>query len=357
MSVPARYNDGVTAQVRMVTAELWPGQLVFKEQVSDAPVAAWKLDDIQILDEIKPGQPVRLTSSKNPASRLTLADDAFIQSIEAALPAEAKTAARQIPSWTQVFTYIVLVLAGVWGIYLAAPVALQVATNALPLSWEVKLGDKFINGFKKSVEANDKRDFCTGNRGNDVLDGLVDRLAQHADSPFKFRVYVTNHKQVNAFAAPGGHIILFIGLIHKAKSPDEVAAVLAHEMAHIIKRHSANAIIRQQGLSFVFDLLLGDGLFSTIGQTFTALSYGRDLERDADAVGLELLEKENISVKGFQTFFAQLAEDHKNVEDLFKYLSTHPTSASRAALVSKHSNTGKPAMTAEEWTAVRFMCP
>jgi len=352
-----RFNDGRTSNVFPVTLKISDQNLEVTDENSGKPIVSWRLEDMQVLDEIKPNQPVRFSSSQNPDSRLTLSDAQTIQNLVHALPDQAKSSLRQTPSWGQVIAYVALVVAGLWGLYIGGPVILEVAANAIPISWEQKLGDKFIKQFEKIVGLNGGPSFCVEHPGNVALDRLAARLTAQVDSPFKFRIYVAKRKHVNAFAAPGGHIVIFDGLLQKADSADEVAGVIAHEIGHIVKRHSVNAMLRGYGVSYVFDLVFGsDGLASSAGQLSTSLSYGRDAEREADAVGLAILEKANISSDGFQNFFKRLSKKNNNLPGIVKYLSTHPTPQSRAALAVPSDKSRKPAMNDQEWIDLKNVC-
>lgn len=358
MPVKCRYNDGITAEVRIVRIQLSDGFLNIADDISGAPIDAWKIDDIQLLDEVKPDQPVRISSSEHSSSRVTLTDGEFIRTLTQALPTGTKSSMRQIPSWYQVIAYMVLVAVAAWGLYVAAPIALQAVANAIPLSWDQKLGDNFMRQFEKNVIAtNENISMCNEGPGYVALTKLVDRLTVHARSPFQSRIYIINMKQVNALAAPGGHIVIFDGLIQEAQSPDEIAGVIAHEIGHIVKRHSTTAILREYGTSFIFDLIFGgEGIFSSIGQLLSSLSYSRGAEREADAVGLRLLDKANISARGFQDFFQRLDSKQKNIPGFTKYMSTHPPSDLRAAEANKFFREGKPSLSHKDWTSLKFAC-
>ena len=80
------------------------------------------------------------------------------------------------------------------------------------------------------------------------LDAIVARLAAATPTPRTIRAFVVDRKQVNAFAAPGGHVVLFRGLIEQAGNPEEVAGVLAHEIQHVAQRHATRALEASTGL-------------------------------------------------------------------------------------------------------------
>ncbi|MCH9681141.1 MAG: M48 family metallopeptidase, partial [Deltaproteobacteria bacterium] len=88
--------------------------------------------------------------------------------------------------------------------------------------------------------------FCNAPAGRAALTSLVQRLAAHADAA-SFKVYVNQQPVVNAFAAPGGHVVLYIPIITAADTPEEVAGVLAHEMGHVVEAHPTQGLVESVG--------------------------------------------------------------------------------------------------------------
>ena len=113
---------------------------------------------------------------------------------------------------------------------------------------------------------------------------------------------------VNAFATPGGQIIMTRGLVQKAGSPDEVAGVLAHEIGHTIELHPEAGLVRAMGLSAAAQLVFAGthGTATNIGLLLTQLRYTRVAEREADGHAVRILKQAGISAKGFGDFFERL---------------------------------------------------
>lgn len=156
--------------------------------------------------------------------------------------------------------------------------------------------------------------------------------AQAPDNPYKFDVSVVRSDVVNAFALPGGYVVVFTGLIQKAESAEEVAGVLGHEISHVLERHGMERIIKQLGFAAVVTILLGDqqglvGLAQQLGMELVTLKFSREQETEADLSGLLLLHNANIAPDGMITFFDRLSERDRHQVELF---STHPMSAWRA---------------------------
>lgn len=146
-------------------------------------------------------------------------------------------------------------------------------------------------------------------------------------SPYPFQWHVVKNPAVNAFAIPGGHIVIFTGLIHAADSTEEIAGVLAHEVQHILQRHTLQAVVNDIGLSALIRLVLGGGNLTNIATQMGALKFGRDQEREADIEGLRLLKEAQISPAGMMRFFERLGQQEGFPSP---WLSTHPDSRERA---------------------------
>ncbi len=166
----------------------------------------------------------------------------------------------------------------------------------------------------------------------DVVQAIEDiggRLSE--GSPYQFHWHVAEDAAVNAFAIPGGHVVVLTGLVRTADSAEEVAGVLAHEIQHVLQRHSLKGMVRQVGWKVVLHLVmgsLGGGILEELVAELGVLKFGRDQESEADQKGVLLLKKAKINPDGMILFFEKLA---KSEGMTFPLLLTHPGSADRAA--------------------------
>ncbi|MCY7389757.1 MAG: M48 family metallopeptidase [Burkholderiales bacterium] len=147
------------------------------------------------------------------------------------------------------------------------------------------------------------------------------------DSRHKFQFFVAEDKTVNAFAMPGGYVVVHTGLLELAETPEEVAGVLAHEVQHIEQRHSLRSIAQSLSLSAVVSVFLGDmrGLAS-LGGDLLQLKFSRDHEIEADREGLKALVAAKINPVGMRDFFAKMAAQSQLNPG---FLVTHPPSEER----------------------------
>jgi predicted Zn-dependent protease len=174
------------------------------------------------------------------------------------------------------------------------------------------------------------------------------RLASHSDRPDKsFTFVVMNQDVVNAFAAPGGVIALYSGLILAADDENEVAGVVAHEIAHVTQQHLYRALEQQKAMTIPMILGMlaiavaggGDGQ-AIAGAVMTgqaaaaqaAINYTRQNEYEADRIGISTLSRAGYDPAGMGEFFEKMARITRAMgEGPSEFLRTHPVSVSRIA--------------------------
>lgn len=175
----------------------------------------------------------------------------------------------------------------------------------------------------------------------DALQAMVDRMSPEAAiEGMDFRVHVVDSKTVNAFALPGGTMVVYTGLIQNAENGEQVAAVLAHEMSHATLRHGLQRIARSMGIWAGVSMLIGDvgglmGAGADLFQMATINSYSRGQETEADVEGIRMLHESGIDPSGMSEFFEVLQHEHGEVPGPLAWISTHPDHASRIANVRK----------------------
>ena len=204
----------------------------------------------------------------------------------------------------------------------------QWAVTRIPVEWEEKLGTVAYR------EALAGKVVVKEGPAVEAVQEMTKRLtATIVDNPYKFEMSLVSHDVVNAFALPGGHVVVFTGLLKKAESGEEVAGVLSHEISHVLERHGVERIVKQLGIVAVAAILFGDqqgliGLAQQLGVELLTLRFSREQETEADLVGLHLLYDARIAPDGMIRFFERLSERDRDHVELF---STHPMSALRAA--------------------------
>lgn len=223
----------------------------------------------------------------------------------------------------------------------------------IPSSVERSLGTAMVGDFGGR--------FCHTKAGDAALKKLTNALDS---KPGDLQVEVAKIDMINAVAMPGGKVILFDGLVKQAKSPDEVAGVLAHEIGHVRKKHVMQALLRQAGLTIVLGGMDGSG--GATVNNLLSMSYSRESENEADAHSIAVLNRANISPVATADFFDQLAqldgsgdERNKGAATVNSYLGSHPLSGDRKKAFEKSLVKGKaykPALSPTEWVELKTMC-
>lgn len=182
----------------------------------------------------------------------------------------------------------------------------------------------------------------------DYLQTLGYRLAaQGPDNRQRFIFFVVKDSTINAFAMPGGVIGVHTGLILSSTSESELASVLAHEIGHVVQRHLARMVAQQQRdawkswAAMAFGLLAARANPQLAGASMQAasagaiqrqLDYTRDHEREADRVGLNILDKAGFDTRAMPNFFEQLQRGTRFYEGgAPSFLRTHPLTTERIA--------------------------
>ena len=253
--------------------------------------------------------------------------------------------ARRTPRSVHWRLVLVLVLVGTFA---AAPRAMaenrlpdlgDAAGEALDRSAEDRLGQAFLRQIRRRLSLVDDPEV------SDYIDGLGQRIAR-ADPERRYRFLVVDAPTVNAFAGPGGVIAVNAGLVVITESESELAAVLAHEIAHVTQRHLAQ-LIERSGLASLATLA---SVFASIviatqnpeagqaaiaataaGAQQSALRFSREKEMEADRTGMALLHQAGFDPRAVPAFFERFQDWQRFTSTPPEFLSSHPVTLSRIA--------------------------
>lgn len=352
----AFYLDGKTAERRSATIRL--GRAGLEATIEGGATIRWPYEEIRQTQGYHAGEPIRLERGGDIPEVLVVPDAAFIASLKATA-AEGTTRFRRTGRhWIGIVVgaavgAIVLGFALYrWGI----PAAAELIAERVPVSWEDRLGAAVVD----RLAPPERR--CRGAAGQQALERLLSRLTAAAPSPYHFRIVVVDEKSVNAFAAPGGHVVVLHGLIDRARTPEELAGVLAHEIQHVLRRHATRAIVQRASTALLVTAAFGDvsGLIAFAAETATTLAYSRAYEEEADAEGLRLLHAAGVDPRGMIGFFETMLAEEVRVPKAVRYLTTHPSAEDRLARLRQLAPAGgappTPVLTDEQWSALRSVC-
>ncbi|MGA6827273.1 M48 family metallopeptidase [Nitrospira sp. NS4] len=252
------------------------------------------------------------------------APDHLSQPFEQAAERVRQVRHRHRVMWGTVGGAIAAVALALW---FGADLLVEMAVSRIPVEWEQKLGEAAYRDFLSHQEV------IKEGPAVKAVEEITQRLAEQVpNNPYKFQVTVVKSDVVNAFALPGGYVVVFTGLMKKAESGEEVAGVLGHELNHVLQRHGLERIVKNMGVMAVVAIIVGDqqgliGLMRQVGVELLTLKFDRAQETEADLTGLQLVYRAKIDPAGMITFFQKLSEKD---DGRLEWLSTHPMSSARA---------------------------
>lgn len=201
------------------------------------------------------------------------------------------------------------------GLVVVAP---EIVARHMPMAWEKKIGQ--IYELPVGAVA------CTDPAAGEALDALVDRLDPAARKE-GLTIQLLDVDEVNAAALPGRRMIVFNGLFDEVEDPDALAGILAHEIAHVRRRHVATAMVRELGLGTVVTLFGGGAVANSSG-SLLSLNFTRGAEAEADGDAIIMLRRAGIDPRKTKLAFDRF----RAIEtDLPAWASSHPPSAARGA--------------------------
>lgn len=171
---------------------------------------------------------------------------------------------------------------------------------------------------------------CTNQAVLDYVDAVMRPLTAQQPPGFAFEITVVEDPSLNAYALPGGFITVNSGLLQRIERSEELAGVLAHEIAHVTLRHGTRRVLTQLGTFAVLGWLFGGTDIHASAQLLAGLvstAYAREQEAEADTEGLRVLVAAHIDPKGMAELFERIAEEQPKLPEL---LSTHPDPGARA---------------------------
>ena len=167
--------------------------------------------------------------------------------------------------------------------------------------------------------------------GTSKLQAFADRL--NLSTSYPIQLTLVNSDIVNAYALPGGQVVIYKGILNKIKTPEALAALLAHESSHVNERHSLRSLLRNAATGIIIAVIFNDatgvsGAVVSNANTLNGLRYSRSLEEEADKKGMDLLFANNVNANGMK----ELMEELKKEGDLpgnLSFLSSHPLTEER----------------------------
>lgn len=347
----AHYHDGRQAVRRSVRIEVSPSHLIVRSP-EGGRITVWSLEQLKVQPRDVPGAPLRLTHPEHPNAVVTVEKPKKIR------PVLRKHGGIDPGGWlrncplyvrSMVWGGLSLAALGVWvGLVVLGSRPLA---RSIPHRWSRWLGDRASRAILS------QHPLCGDTEAKRILDRMKRRLTPPGYPHRRFRVQVLDAPRVNAVAAPGGRIIVFNGLFGYTRTPDEFAGILAHEMAHVIERHPSQHVLRSLGFGVLFGSFTGNlTTAGQIAQVLTQQAFTREDEIRADRLGVNLLNRANVSSKGLVRFLKRLRRTGLHRTGVFGYLSSHPPYETRIEQLRPRVQQADPVLTRTSWDKLKRIC-
>lgn len=323
------YFDGNSSRPHLAQVMLEPGQLRITYQVPNQPVPVtvyWQPQ--QIHKELFADQHlICFRYGDYPAQRLEVSAPAFGDLMQKQY-LQSPVSKRQtvlpvgkIRPWFWMAASILLALVVYFYIWGLPSVADKVA-QVIPQSTDEYLGKQLYQ--QLIGKQKDKKQLTR------YVRGFFRQM--RIQSTYTLRVAVIEESNPNAFALPGGYMILHTGILNHMQQPEELAALLGHEAGHVQNRHTTRALFRSLASYMFISLIFGDvsGITSVVLQNadvLKRLEYSRQLEREADTFGFAVLRQNQINPQGMVLLFKRLKQQEGKLSGTSgpeEFLSTHP---------------------------------
>jgi len=369
--IDAVFFDGQTAQRHRVLVSVSHDGLglIIDQQTGGTPWL-WPLDRLRVLADQAAVTTLTLTlqsnsddeSPRDPA-RLVLANPDLIVWVRSTAPQLTKRDVRR-GTVTKILTRLGLAVASIAVImFVILPRMSDFLANRMPLETEIKFGRAVVSQMERLLGIGKSGDLkCRDPAGEAALNRIASRLMDGQDLNYAISFSVLDHEMVNAFAAPGGQIVILRGLLDTSDTPEEVAAVLAHEIGHVEARDPTRLMLRAAGSAGIVSVVLGDvtggTVIGVIGDQMLQATYTRQAEAAADGFALAMLQAANVDANALADFFDKLS----GLEVGFappEYLSSHPPSTARATRARDFAagqSGATPVLTSAEWNALKAIC-
>lgn len=198
---------------------------------------------------------------------------------------------------------------------------------------EKKLGKLYWDLFSKTEEFVEDEDVLQ------PVDSLLNHLCKANGIEEPIKLHIIQSDEVNAFAFPDRHLVIFTSLITNCQNEMELCGVMAHEIAHIEKGHVMKKLIKEVGLSVLTGVVAGNDGGAVLKETAKLLSstaYDRTLESEADNCAVTYLSKADIDPSPLGDFLYRLSEE-EDLPSFTEWISTHPDSEKRSSMIWEHA--------------------
>jgi len=245
------------------------------------------------------------------------------------LPDIRGTQKRKLKPGAKVALLTLVVIGGIllFNVLLGMLVA-DVGLRLITPEYEKQLGEQMHNSTVPQTLVDERRTAIMQNFANQLQLSEV----------YPVKITVLRSREVNAYAIPGGHIVVYTGLLNQMQHYEELVALLGHEVSHINQRHTTRTILKSLStrlfLILFMDVSQVGGILLLNADRLRSLSYSRSLEQEADEEGLKIMQRNNVDVNGMLDMFNRLKT--ADTTDVPSFLNTHPLTDKRIRYTKAH---------------------
>lgn len=327
--ISGKYFDGLSSKSNIVEVELDYKFLIINGESINT---VWTVNEVKNVD-FSSAKEINLHYGNKPQEGLIISGKENLDKLRIKYPElfNQNVYSRILKgNNTKVFLFSIFVLIAVLLSYLVfiGPFVAEKAVDIVSVEQEVQLGNKMFESMEEMLDLNDEK----SRELNDFYHSLGFK------NIFPVKLYYSNSKDVNAFAIPGGKIVVHKGIIDKMDRWEQLAGLISHEFVHVERRHSLKSLSRNLSTYIVFSVITTDisgitSVFIENALKLNNLSNSRNFEQEADDLGYELLVENDIDPKGILELFDILDSQSKdlseNANKVLKILSTHPLTQDR----------------------------
>ncbi|MBN2227067.1 MAG: M48 family metalloprotease [candidate division Zixibacteria bacterium] len=216
-------------------------------------------------------------------------------------------------------------------------------------------------GQNMDTEVRTQNKIYTDSSWNAYVTRIGNRIVAQCDRrDIDYHFAIIESDQVNAFAAPGGYIYLYTGLLKTMENEAELASVMAHEISHIVARHSIKRLQVAMGVAMLQELVLGESSEAlntavNLGLSLSFAEYSRENEREADSYGVMYMTRAGYNPEAALTMFQKLASMSDGSPNFFERLSlSHPETQERITNTNSQIDSMRPLSSELETNAGRY---
>jgi Zn-dependent protease with chaperone function len=294
----------------------------------------WLEKELAGFEEKPGGTELQYRNKEGQVERLIITDPALVQTIKKQMGHNRFIGKPHQRVMGKAGPKILMVLAILVGIVLLAYfwfvpwLGERVAMN-FSKEYEISMGNRMYEALSGTFKIDDRK--------TEMVNKFYKQLQYSVDYPIE--ITVVQSGVVNAFAIPGGHIVVYDAILEKMKTPEELAALLGHEASHVVLRHSLRNMFRNLARKMFLALVFGNdaGMLNVMvnnADELKGLEYSRSLETEADDSGLKLMAKSGIDPEGMVRLM-ELLQKESGGKEPSSLLNTHPVIKDRIDNIRK----------------------